>query len=374
MDLRNKAAVYTLPGTATISIEELPVPDPEQGQILVKLSHSGVCHSDLAVCMQSWPILPFPTLQGQVGGHEGVGVVVAHGRDVSSPPIGTRVGIKWLADVCGSCDACLEGDDNTCAHQKISGYYTPGTFQQYVITSAKYATPIPDEVRSAEAAPILCAGLTVYSALLKSNTSPGDWIVISGAGGGLGHLAVQYASRVTGLRVIAIDHGSKKDLAESCGAEIFFDFTKYTDVELAAAVKQATNNGRGANAVLVVNAANKAYELALLFLKPMGTLVCVGMPEGQPVPIQSACPARITNQQFRIVAQSPATRGSEITDSVFLLGSAIGSRREAIEALRFVARGLVKCHYTVEKMENLGEIFNRMNAGTVEGRVVLDLS
>ncbi|KAF4978825.1 hypothetical protein F66182_17326, partial [Fusarium sp. NRRL 66182] len=237
--------------------------------------------------------------EGQVGGHEGVGVVVAHGRDVSSPPIGTRVGIKWLADVCGSCDACLEGDDNTCAQQKISGYYTPGTFQQYVVTSAKYATPIPDEVQSAEAAPILCAGLTVYSALLKSNTSPGNWIVISGAGGGLGHLAVQYASRVMGLRVIAIDHGSKKDLADSCGAEIFFDFTKYADAELAAAVKQAANNGRGAHAVLVVNAANKAYESALNFLKPMGTLVCVGMPEGQPIPIQSAYPAKITNQQFR---------------------------------------------------------------------------
>lgn len=171
------------------------------------------------------------------------------------------------------------------------------------MTSAKYATPIPDEVQSAEAAPILCAGLTVYSALLKSNTSPGNWIVISGAGGGLGHLAVQYASRVMGLRVIAIDHGSKKDLADSCGAEIFFDFTKYADAELAAAVKQAANNGRGAHAVLVVNAANKAYESALNFLKPMGTLVCVGMPEGQPIPIQSAYPAKITNQQFRIVGQ-----------------------------------------------------------------------
>jgi len=200
-------------------------------------------------------------------------------------------------------DACLEGDDNTCSKQEISGYYTPGTFQQYVLTSAQYCTPIPDGVDSAEAAPILCAGLTVYSGLRKTNTKPGDWIVISGAGGGLGHLAVQYASRVLSLRVIAIDHGSKMELIKSCGAEVFLDFTKYSDEQLEEAVKKLTKGGRGANAVLVVSAANKSYELALKFLKPLGTLACIGMPEGTAVPIQSAYPARITNQQFKIVGK-----------------------------------------------------------------------
>ncbi|KAK0113959.1 hypothetical protein ONS95_014204 [Cadophora gregata] len=231
----NIAATYAEPGTPKIAIETLEVPKPGAGQVLVKMTHSGVCHSDLAVCTQAWPILPFPTQKGQVGGHEGVGEVVEHGPGVTEPKIGTRIGIKWLAEVCGSCgmnprvttlfttqntvsnsktaipkwhylstsdikyrvskpeliphsltDACLEGDDNTCTTQKISGYYTPGTFQQYVTTSAHYCTPIPDGVDSAEAAPILCAGLTVYSGLLKANTKPGDWIVISGAGGGLG--------------------------------------------------------------------------------------------------------------------------------------------------------------------------------------------
>lgn len=199
--------------------------------------------------------------------------------------------------------ACLEGDDNTCVEQKISGYYTPGTFQQFVATSAHYVTPIPDGVDSAEAAPILCAGLTVYSGLRKANTKPGDWIVISGAGGGLGHLAVQYASRVLGLRVIAIDHGSKRNLVMDCGAEVFYDYTQYNDADLEEAVKKGTTGGRGANAVLVVSAANKSYEQALKFLKPLGTLVCIGMPEGTAVPIQSAYPARITNQQFRIVGK-----------------------------------------------------------------------
>ncbi|KAH6721015.1 alcohol dehydrogenase-like protein [Leptodontidium sp. 2 PMI_412] len=351
----NIAATYAEPGSSKIAIETLDIPKPAAGEVLVKITHSGVCHSDLAVCTQAWPILPFPTQKGQVGGHEGVGEVVELGPGVQEPKLGSRVGIKWLSSVCGSCDACLEGDDNTCASQKISGYYTPGTFQQFVCTSASYATPIPLGVSSAEAAPILCAGLTVYSGLRKTNTKPGDWIVISGAGGGLGHLAVQYASRVLGLRVIGIDHGSKRALVMECGAEEFMDFTQFNDTELEEAVKKFTKGGRGANAVVVVSAANKSYEQALRFLKPLGTLVCIGMPEGTAVPIQSAFPARITNQQFRIV------------------GSAIGNRREAIEALEFAARGLVKCHIKIEKLENLSKIFEDMHAGNLQARVVVAL-
>ncbi|KAH6677265.1 chaperonin 10-like protein [Halenospora varia] len=351
----NKAVVYTEPGSSKTNIENVAIPEPASGQILVNITHSGVCHSDLGICLQSWSILPFPTQPGQIGGHEGIGVVVAHGPGVTGPAIGSRVGIKWLADVCNTCPSCLENDDNTCSNQKISGYYTPGTFQQYVATSASYATPIPDGIESAAAAPILCAGLTVYSGLLKSGASPGDWIVVTGAGGGLGHLAVQYASRVMGLRVISIDHGSKEELCKDCGAEEFLDFTKFNDDELQAKVKQIANKGRGANVVLVVSAANKSYEQALGFLKPQGTLVCIGMPEGAPVPIQSAHPARITNQQFKII------------------GSAIGNRREAIEALDFAARGLVKCHYKLENMENLSRVFDDMAAGKVQGRVVLEL-
>lgn len=126
-------------------------------------------------------------------------------------------------------------------------------------------------------------------------------MVISGAGGGLGHLAVQYASRVMGLRVIAIDHGSKEDLCKECGADEFLDFTAFNDETLPKRVKEIANNGRGANVVVVVNAVNKSYEQGLGFLKPQGTLVCIGMPEGTPVAIQSAYPAKITTQQFKII-------------------------------------------------------------------------
>jgi alcohol dehydrogenase, propanol-preferring len=181
------------------------------------------------------------------------------------------------------------------------------------VTSASYATPIPDGIESPGAAPILCAGLTVYSGLKKCNATSGNWIAISGAGGGLGHLAIQYASRAMGLRVIAVDHGSKEELCKSCGAEVFLDFLKFNDEELVQEVKK-TSGGRGAHAVIVTNEANKAYEQALKFLKPQGTLVCIGMPEGEPVPLQSAFPAVITMNQFRIVGKPiiqslPLSRG-----------------------------------------------------------------
>jgi len=201
--------------------------------------------------------------------------------------------------------SCIEDDDASCINPKISGYYTPGTFQQYVVTSATYATPIPDNVDSAEAAPILCAGVTVYSGLKKivpvSGTAAGTWVVISGAGGGLGHLAIQYA-RAMGMRVIAIDHGSKENFCVGLGAETFLDYTKFDDEKLQNQIIETTG-GRGAHGVLVLAASNKSYEQAMSYLRPRGIVVCIGMPEGESVPIQKAFPAVMALKQFRIAGK-----------------------------------------------------------------------
>lgn len=128
-----------------------------------------------------------PTQPGQVGGHEGVGRVVKFGPGADSGAIklGDRVGIKWVNGICGSCPPCLGGHDGQCFGQRISGYYTPGTFQQYVVGPADYVTPIPKDLPSDMAAPMLCAGVTAYSALRKSGAKSGDWIVLLGAGGGV---------------------------------------------------------------------------------------------------------------------------------------------------------------------------------------------
>lgn len=127
-----------------------------------------------------WPWLPAPTQKGQVGGHEGVGKVVAFGPGTESSglKIGDRVGIKWMASVCGNCLPCMSGRDACCLSGKISGFYTPGTFQQYALGPAHYVTPIPDGVPSDLAAPLLCGGVTVYAALKKSGAQPVRFLLL----------------------------------------------------------------------------------------------------------------------------------------------------------------------------------------------------
>ncbi|KAK5120270.1 hypothetical protein LTR85_006476 [Meristemomyces frigidus] len=349
-----KAIVYDEPGKVSTKIVDLDMPEPGAGEVLINLTHSGVCHSDLGVMTNRWAGLPAPTQPGQVGGHEGVGKIVkmGAGTENSNVKVGDRVGIKWISAICDSCPACLAGHDGVCFNQKVSGYYTPGTFQQYVCGPANYVTPIPESLPSDAAAPMLCAGVTVYSALRKSGAQAGDWVVLLGAGGGLGHLACQIASRGMGLRVIGIDAGNKKDLATECGAEVFIDHTQGKAEE---EVKKATG-GLGAQAVLVLTAANGAYASAMGLLKFGGTLVCVGLPEGELKAIATAYPQFLVAKAQRIV------------------GVAVGNRKEAIETLEMAERGIVKTHFTTCNMEELTKTFEEMDRGELKGRVVLDLA
>jgi len=202
---------------------------------------------------------------------------------------------------------------------------------------------------------MLCAGLTSYSALRKCGVKSGQWVVILGSGGGLGHLAVQIATRGMAYRVLGIDHPSKKSLAQECGAEAFIDMTAFDDEGIAAEVIRLTD-GVGANAVVVCVGSNRAYAQALPMLAFGGTLVCVGIPEGSLQPIANAYPGTILGNQTKIV------------------GSTVGSQREAMEILGFAARGIVKTHYRIEKLDKLGSVFQQMHDRTLEGRVVLDLS
>lgn len=163
---------------------------------------------------------------------------------------------------------------------------TAGTFQQYCISLAVYVTPIPDGIDLAGAAPLMCAGITVYTALKRARIQPGQWVVISGAGGGLGHLAIQYAKALGG-KVVALDTGSKHDFCVECGANVFVDFTQYGEnSELSTHIKTIT--GGGANIVLNCSSSNRAYAQAVSFLGFRGTLVCLGIPEGRPIPIEGA--------------------------------------------------------------------------------------
>jgi propanol-preferring alcohol dehydrogenase len=200
---------------------------------------------------------------------------------------------------------------------------------------------------------LLCAGVTVYSALRKTNAESGNWVIIMGAGGGLGHLAVQFSAKGMAHRVIGIDHSSKKDIVLESGAEHFVPVDG-TD-NMVEAVQQLTN-GLGAHAVVVCTANNAAYGESLNLLRFGGRVVCVGIPEGDVVPIKSASAGLMVGKCLQVV------------------GSAVGTRKEAIETMDFAARGIIKTHFRTEKMEKLTEVFQEMHEQKLQGRVVLDLS
>ncbi|KAI0397405.1 alcohol dehydrogenase-like protein [Xylariaceae sp. FL0594] len=354
----HKACVYSDIGRCAIEVREVETPEPGPGEVLVKLTHSGVCHSDYGLMMNSWKHLPLPTPPGQIGGHEGLGHIVklGDGAHKAGVRVGDRVGIKWVSSACLSCPPCVEGMEGICFNQKISGYYTPGTFQEYVIGPANYVTPVPSSLPGEIAAPMLCAGVTTYAALRKSGARAGQWVVVSGAGGGLGTVATSLAARGMGFRVVGVDAPEKRDGVLESGAEHFVDVSAFSDDGIGKEVKRLT--GWGASAVIVCTSSNRAYAQALGMLRFGGTLVCVGMPEGEPVPIANAFPSRMVVQELRIVS------------------SAVGNRADAAATLDMAARGDVVVRFPVRTvgLGDLQAVFEDMARGKIVGRVVLDFS
>ncbi|GKT89445.1 alcohol dehydrogenase [Colletotrichum tofieldiae] len=234
-------------------------------------------------------------------------------------------------------DRCLQGGESSCAEVKLSGYFTPGTFQQYCISTARYVTPVPDSLDSAQAAPLMCGGLTVHTALKRAKARHGDWVVIAGAGGGLGHLAIQYA-RTLGCRILAMDRGAKEKFCRDLGADEFVDFTTYPDEEdLAATVKRMT--GGGARIVLMCSSNKKAYVQSPKWLGFRGKLVCLGVPECNSVSI--------------------ADVESILVDELTIFGVKTGNRLEAKECLEIAARGNVKTHFQLRRMKSLTKNIHR---------------
>jgi propanol-preferring alcohol dehydrogenase len=164
-------------------LKQIPVPKPGPDQILVKIRYSGVCHTDYHAMMGHWPI---PVKMPLVGGHEGAGVVVAKGDLVNTFEIGDHAGIKWINGSCSECEFCRQSDTPLCANAQLSGYTVDGTFQQYALGKATHASKIPKGVPLDAAAPVLCAGITVYKGLKESGVRPGQTVAIVGAGVGLG--------------------------------------------------------------------------------------------------------------------------------------------------------------------------------------------
>jgi propanol-preferring alcohol dehydrogenase len=335
-----KAAVVRDYG-APLEITELPIPEVGAGQVLVRVHACGVCHTDLHAANGDWPVkppLPF------VPGHEGVGVVAAVGAGVERLREGDRVGVPWLHTACGHCEHCLTGWETLCDHQQMTGYTVNGGYAEFVLADANYVGRLPDGIGFAAAAPILCAGVTVYKGLKVLDAKPGDWVAVSGVGG-LGHMAVQYATAM-GFRVAAIDVADAKlALAKQLGAELCIDASKQDPAqELHRLVG-------GAHGILVTAVSRRAFEQALGALRKRGTMSLVGLPPGDfDLPI------------FDVVLNAKTVRGS-----------IVGTRKDLEESLDFAANGKVHAHFTTDRLENINSIFARLSDGTIDGRVVLEM-
>lgn len=325
-----------------LAITDLPLPTPTGYEALVKVTHSGVCHTDLHAAHGDWPVKPTPPF---VPGHEGVGDVVAIGDRVTRVAVGDVVGNAWLWSACGVCEFCEKGWETLCLAQSNGGYAVNGSFGEYMVVDSRYCPLLTPDVDRALAAPVLCAGVTVYKGLKMTDTKPGDWVLISGIGG-LGHIAVQYAVAM-GKRVVAVDvDDSKLDLARRCGAEATVNARAVDDA--GAAVRDITGGVHGA-LVTAVNGA--AFPQALSSLRRGGTMALVGLPpESFPLDI------------FSVVLNGWTVRGS-----------IVGTRRDMAECLDFFARGKIKPVVTTRPLAEINEIFDDMLAGHIDGRVVLTM-
>ena len=322
-------------------IEETAIPAPGPGQILVKIAATGVCHTDLHAVSGDWPVKPQPPF---IPGHEGVGHVAAVGSGVKHVKEGDRVGVPWLYTACGHCRHCLAGWETLCEEQKNTGYSVNGSFAEYVIADPDYVGHLPGKVDFVEVAPVLCAGVTVYKGLKVTDTKPGDWVVISGIGG-LGHMAVQYA-KAMGLNVLAVDvDDSKLQLAKRLGAALAVN-ARTTDP--VAFVKKTI---RGARGVLVTAVSPKAFEQALNMADRGGTVALNGLPPGD----------------FSLSIFDTVLNG------ITVRGSIVGTRLDLQEALDFANDGKVKATVEVAKLGNINGVFDRMRAGKIDGRIVLNM-
>lgn len=336
-----KAAVVRTFGRP-LAIEDVPIPTPGPGEVLVKIVASGVCHTDLHAAEGDWPVkpaLPF------IPGHEGAGVVAALGPGVTGLKEGDPVGIAWLHDACGTCEYCITGWETLCESQHNSGYGVNGSFAEYAIGSAAYVGRLPDRPDYSALAPILCAGVTTYKGIKETEARPGQWIVISGVGG-LGHVAIQYA-KAMGLHVAAIDVSDEKlALARTLGADLAIDARSTSAVD-----DVVKTTGGGAHGVLVTAVSVPAFGQALRMVRRKGTVSLVGLPPGDfPTPIFDVVLKRIT-----------------------VRGSIVGTRGDLSEALAFAAEGKVKAHIHHARLEDVNDVFEALKYGRVDGRMVLDI-
>ena len=338
--MKMKAAVVTQNSNGNVDIVEKEIRALEYGEALVEVEFCGVCHTDLHVAAGDYGEKP-----GRVLGHEGIGIVKEMAPGVTKLKAGDRVSIAWLFKSCGSCEYCVSGRETLCRTVLNAGYTADGAMATHCIVDADYAVKVPEGLDPAQASSITCAGVTTYKATKVSGVRPGQWIAMYGAGG-LGNLAVQYAKKVFGAHVIAVDvNDDKLALAKEVGADLTVNAAK----EDAAKVIQEKTGG--AHAAVVTAVSRAAFNSDVDAVRAGGRVVAVGLP---PETMDLSIPRMVL-------------------DGIEVVGSLVGTREDLAEAFRFGAEGLVVPVVHTRRLDETNDIFQEMRDGKIQGRMVIDM-
>lgn len=334
----NKVAQISKAGAA-FQIVEREMPEPGPRQVRIKVQACGVCHSDVLTVEGGWPGIEYP----RIPGHEVAGIIDELGSGVSEWKKGQRVGVGWHGGHDGTCRECRRGDFRNCQNVKVCGISYDGGYQQYMVAPAEALVAIPDTLGDAEAAPLLCAGITTYNALRHSGALPGDLVAVQGIGG-LGHLGIQFANKF-GYKVAAIGRGPENAmLAKKLGASVYID-SKATN-----AAEELQKLG-GARVILATAPNSKAMSELIDGLGPNGELMVVGA-EFEPI--------QVTPLQL-------------ITGSRTIQGWAAGTPAASEDTLRFAELSGVRPMIETYPLEKAAEAYARMLSGKAEFRVVLTM-
>jgi D-arabinose 1-dehydrogenase-like Zn-dependent alcohol dehydrogenase len=268
---RMKVAHVAKPNAA-LEIVERDVPEPKARQVRIKVQACGVCHSDVFTVAGLNPSIQYP----RVPGHEVVGLIDAVGAEVPDWKTGMRVGVGWHGGHCGHCTSCRRGDFITCVQAQIPGISYDGGYSEYMIAPFEALAAIPDDLKSEDAAPLLCAGITTFNALRHSGARTGDLVAVLGIGG-LGHLGVQFAAKM-GFNTVAIARGADKGpLARKLGAHTYIDSTAENPAE-------ALTKLGGAKVILATVTDAKSMSSVIAGLGVDGKLLVVGA-SGEPIEV-----------------------------------------------------------------------------------------
>jgi len=335
-----KAAVVT-DFASPLEIREIPIPEPGPGEVLVNIEASGLCHTDIHAARGDWPVQPTPPF---IPGHEGVGRIEKVGPGVTSRTVGQRVAIAWLGSACGECRYCIGGWETLCEQQTNSGYSVNGAFAEHAVVRAAFATPVPDNVSSLDAAPLTCAGVTTYKAIKVANVAPAETVAVFGIGG-LGHLALQYA-RIAGAFVIAVDiEDHKLELATRLGADHVVNAARENPVE-------AVQRLGGADVAVALAASSQSFDQAFASLRRGGRLVCVALPAGGTI-------------------QLPIF--DTVLKGISVIGSIVGTRNDLADVFALHAAGRTEVVAMERNLDDVNESIVDVLAGQVAARIVFRL-